>query len=110
MTTFALEPSALGPSFEVLRVGCTTHNWSYASHEHGRAADAARDHELLHPPAVRTCKISNIIAVNVAVRCVKCDSWIEGNAFWSIRKSAQLHESGPCGGGKWELCEMLQSA
>lgn len=50
MITWTLEPSNLGPSFELLRVRCSVHPWSYASHEHARAADAARDHELLYHP------------------------------------------------------------
>ena len=46
---WTLEPSkTLGPGFEVLKVECSIHPWSYASHEHGIAADAARDHELFH--------------------------------------------------------------
>ena len=48
MVIWTLEPSPLGPSYELLRVRCSVHPWSYASHEHGRAADAARDHLLFH--------------------------------------------------------------
>lgn len=47
--TWTLAPApSLGPSYELLKVECTVHPWSWASYEHGRAADAARDHLVFH--------------------------------------------------------------
>jgi hypothetical protein len=46
MIIWTFEPSTLGPSYEILRVRCELHDWSWASHEHGVAADAAKYHEM----------------------------------------------------------------
>ena len=62
------------------------------------------------PNIYETPDIPRIIAVNVWIHCRKCGDTIQGNAFWTIHKSATLHVNGPCGAPRgWELCDILRN-
>lgn len=58
-------------------------------------------------PIVALGRIPDITAINVTIRCIRCEHVIQGHAMWSIRKSAQLHNIGPCGGTRFELDDTL---
>lgn len=45
----------------------------------------------------RVSRVPDVTAVNVGIRCRNCGNWLHGNAYWSIRSTAHLHASGPCG-------------
>lgn len=55
------------------------------------------DDEIVAPS-----QIPDVIAVNVAVQCTQCHHIVLGNPFWTIRKSAYLHQTG-CKGAMFAL-------